>query len=119
MMEARQSSASAHSGVELCRDVCVLRAGHRVLLVVMPPVIGDLYKTSQPQGRFWTASRKARSAGVQRAVPPLELRALDGVAGELDRPLIRAGGSHGVARAAEQFGVRRVQRLVALERRIA
>jgi hypothetical protein len=52
MMEARQSSASAHSGVELCRDVCVLRAGHRVLLVVMPPVIGDLYKTSQHRGDF-------------------------------------------------------------------
>src|SRR4051812_45616896 len=59
-----------------------------------------------------------RKASRQRAEAPLELCALDGVGGELDRLLVGARGARGVARAAEQLGVRRVQRLVALERGI-
>jgi hypothetical protein len=45
---------------------------------------------------------------AQRAQTPFELR-----------PLVRARGARGVARAAEQLGVGRVERLVVLERRIA
>ena len=48
-----------------------------------------------------------------------ELRLLDGVGAELDRALVRARGARGVAGAAQQVGVRGVQRLVALERGIA
>ena len=75
------------------------------------PFVLALTKTSQPGPRFGQPS-------AQRAETPLELRALDRVGGERDRPLVRARGSAGVARAAEQLGVRRVQWLVALERRI-
>ena len=83
--------------------------GHRVLLVDVAAGIGGLNQTSQPDPRFGQRS-------AQCVPPPLELRALDGVGAERDRPLVRARGAAGVARAAQQLGVRRVQRLVALER---
>ena len=53
------------------------------------------------------------------AAAPFELRALDRVGRERDRALVGAlPGAGDVARAAEQIGVRRVQWLVALERRV-
>ena len=55
---------------------------------------------------------------AQRAAAPLELGALHGVGAELDRPLVRPGRLPWIARAAEQLGMRRVQRLVAGERRV-
>jgi hypothetical protein len=79
-----------------------------------PPESTGLDKTSQPGGRFGR-----RSVDPQRAQAPFELRALDGVGGERDRALLRPRVARGVARTAEQLGVRRVERLVALERRIA
>ena len=87
----------------------------------MPPIVSS---------REWEAARRellvkekelthARDAlAAERAQAPLELRALDGVGGECDRTPVRMRGVVGFARAAQQLGVRRVQRLVALERRI-
>jgi len=48
--------------------------------------------------------------------PSFELGALDGIGGERDRPFVRTRGARPVAGTAQQLRVRRVQRLVALER---
>jgi hypothetical protein len=53
---------------------------------------------------------------AQRPQTPFGLRALDGVAAEHDRALVRARGARCIARAVEQLRVGRVQRLVVLER---
>src|SRR5262245_38109938 len=64
-------------------------------------------------------SRLPTACSIQRTQTPFELRALHGISAECDCPLVRARGARGVACAAQQLGVRSVQRLVALERRIA
>jgi hypothetical protein len=73
--------------------------------------IDGLELTSQQAGRF---GQRPEIRSAQRAQPPFYLRALDGVGAEADRPLVGARGARGVAGAAEQLGVRGVQRLVAL-----
>ena len=61
---------------------------------------------------IWTAASKIQQA-------PLELGPLDGVGTQLDRRLVGALGGLSVTGALEQLGMGCVQRLVALERRVA
>src|SRR3954470_21911928 len=58
------------------------------------------------------------SGSAQRGEPALELGALHVVRAQLDRPSVGARGGLAVAGAPQQLGVRRVQRLVALESRV-
>jgi hypothetical protein len=72
--------------------------------------MSGLDKTSQ-QG--WRFGQPSENPSAHRAEVPLELRALDGAAGERDRALVGARGRRRVARAAERLGVRGLKRLVA------
>src|SRR5437879_9599587 len=93
---------------------------------VAPPTGGLIYTDAAEPG-IWTGSDsrsssgadEGRSARVQRLQPPFELGALDVVRAQLDRPLIGARGAVAPSGAPEQLGVRRMQRLVVLEGRIA
>src|SRR5688572_8810166 len=77
-----------------------------------PMVQRDGSRVDYPGGNRLACHRVALES-AQRAQTPFELRTLDCVGAECDRPLVRKRGASGVARAAEQLGVRRVQWLVA------
>ena len=137
MKNATASSANARQ--RLIWDDCdIIRPP-----VVSPPVLAASQRTSQHRRPIWTAAARNRersarealpvslrepravfareplpSVGVERRQAPVQLGPLDRVGAERDRSLVRARGGHRVAGSPEQVGVCRVQRLVALERRV-
>jgi hypothetical protein len=74
---------------------------HDILVIELAARIGGLDKTSQQGGRFGQRPEDSFSR-PQRGEPALELRPLDGVGGERDRPLVCARRGWGVAGPPER-----------------